>query len=47
MADFYMKKWAFIGLSYLLQSNKSDSAVALSGASYTKHQVFARVGLTY
>lgn len=49
MLDYYLKSWAFAGVSYSLARNQSDYALAqtLSGTNYTKHQVFARVGITY
>jgi len=49
MADYFMRSWAFVGLSYMLTHNKSNelNPGAASGANYTKHQIFARVGVTY
>jgi hypothetical protein len=50
MVDYFLKTWAYAGLSYSLNLNRSDYQVmnsSLTGASYTKHQVFARLGLTY
>ncbi len=46
MLDYYLKRWAYAGLSYSLHNNQSDSQ-ALAGVNYTKHQVFARLGFTY
>ncbi|HEY4188104.1 MAG TPA: hypothetical protein VGP07_23715 [Polyangia bacterium] len=47
--DFYLKPWAYVGLSYMLAHNSSDYLpnMNLSGTNYTKHQIFARVGFTY
>jgi len=47
--DYYMRSWAFAGASYSLATNSTDYAAAqgLSGANYTKHQVYARLGITY
>lgn len=45
--DYYLKSWAFAGISYTLAMNHSDPDLQLSGAKYTKHQVFARVGISY
>lgn len=55
LLDYYLKTWAFAGVSYILAHNQSDYAPPTGGPStsytdhtnYTKHQVFARVGLTY
>jgi hypothetical protein len=52
MLDYYLKTWAFAGVSYTLALNRSDymstqGVADLSGTNYTKHQVFARVGITY
>jgi hypothetical protein len=50
MFDYYLKSWAYAGLSYSLNLNRSDYQAmnsSLSGATYTKHQVFARLGITY
>lgn len=52
-ADYFVRPWAFAGLSYMLIKNDSNEPNLLtdgspiSGATYTKHQIFARVGLTY
>ena len=53
-ADYYIRPWAYAGLSYSLLRNDSNDTLAemlsgmpVSGANYTKHQIFARVGLTY
>jgi len=52
--DYYVRPWAFAGVSYMLLNNDSNETNVLfpggpplSGATYTKHQIFARVGLTY
>src|SRR5450432_49242 len=48
--DYYLKNWAYAGLSYTLALNRSDYKpmdMTLSGATYTKQQIFARVGITY
>jgi hypothetical protein len=49
LLDYHLRSWFFLGVSYSLAQNQSDVPdVALaSGADYTKHQVFARVGVTY
>jgi hypothetical protein len=49
-ADFFLKNWAYVGVAYTLSMNRSDFEPAmgtLAGLDYTKHQVFARLGLTY
>jgi hypothetical protein len=48
--DYYLKSWAYAGVSYTLAYNRSDYQPAmteLAGVDYTKHQVFARLGITY
>ncbi len=47
--DYYMRSWAFAGVSYTLSLNRSDfqPQMMIPGTNYTKHQVFARLGLTY
>ena len=47
--DYYLRSWALVGVSYSLARNRTDYAEAqgLSGANYTKHQIFARAGITY
>lgn len=48
--DYYLKTWAYAGVSYTLNVNRSDympMGNALAGVNYTKHQTFARVGITY
>ena len=47
--DYHLKSWAFVGVSYALAYNQSDAPAVdfISGANYVKHQVFARVGVTY
>jgi hypothetical protein len=51
MLDYFVKSWAYAGVSYALQMNRSDFAPVgggmLGGVDYTKHQVFARLGFTY
>jgi len=49
MADYFLRSWAFAGLSYTLTHNSSNdlNPGAASGANYTKHQIFARLGVTY
>ena len=52
-ADYYVKYWAYAGIGYNLVVNSSNAAFVdtTSGqtvsANFVKHQVFARVGLTY
>ena len=41
--DYFMRNWAYIGVGYSLLDNSSNTA----NDSYVKHQVFARVGVTY
>lgn len=47
--DYQIKSWAFFGAAYTLAYNQSDAPAAefVSGANYIKHQVFARLGVTY
>jgi len=54
--DYYLKTWAYLGVGYSLFFNDSnfDGMPAMStagttplSASYVKHQVFARIGVTY
>jgi hypothetical protein len=47
--DYHLKSWAFVGVAYSLAYNQSDAPAVdfVSGANYVKHQVFARVGVTY
>jgi len=46
--DYYLRSWLYGGVSYTLGLNKSDAdQTGLSGTTYTKHQVFARIGITY
>jgi hypothetical protein len=49
--DYYLKEWAYAGVTYSLLLNRSDFSPAgggmLGGLDYTKHQVFARLGFTY
>lgn len=50
MLDYFLKSWAYAGLSYSLTMNRSDyeqTASTLGGVNYTKHMVFARLGITY
>lgn len=49
LLDYHLKSWCFVGISYSLANNQSDAPMVelASGADYTKHQVFARVGVTY
>jgi len=49
MLDYYLRSWLYAGVSYNLALNESDAATftGLSGTTYTKHQVFARLGITY
>lgn len=53
MLDYYMRTWLYAGASYTLALNESTAAsndltsTSLSGTTYTKHQVFARLGITY
>jgi len=47
--DYHLKSWFFAGLSYTLAYNQSDAPAVdfVSGANYIKHQIFARLGVTY
>lgn len=50
LLDYFVKSWAYVGASYTLALNRSDyqpGLMPLAGATYTKHQVFARLGITY
>jgi len=48
MLDYYLRSWLFGGLSYNLYLNDSNvSGVGLTGTTYTKHVVMARLGITY
>jgi hypothetical protein len=50
--DYFMRNWAYAGIGYALIANSSSpDTITLAGTvaslNYTKHQVFARLGLTY
>jgi len=51
--DYFIRNWAFAGIGYALVLNSSDpSTIMVAGGqpeslNYTKHQVFARLGVTY
>jgi hypothetical protein len=48
--DYFIKAWAYAGVSYILSMNRSDfmpAMATLAGVDYTKHQIFARLGITY
>src|SRR5262249_8604176 len=50
--DYFMRNWAYAGIGYALITNSSaPSTIMIGGMSnslnYTKHQVFARLGVTY
>jgi hypothetical protein len=47
VVDFYVQNWAYVGASYTLTRNQSDYQVALPGLNYNKHEIFARLGITY
>jgi hypothetical protein len=49
LLDYYLKSWAYAGISYTLARNTSDAVTAASvpGVNYTKHLIFARLGVTY
>lgn len=41
--DYFLRNWAYLGVGYSLYDNVSN----LTLNSYVKHQVFARLGVTY
>jgi hypothetical protein len=41
--DYFLRNWAYLGVGYSMLDNRSNVAVA----EYVKHQVFARIGVTY
>ena len=47
--DYFIRNWAYAGLGYSVVANFSDYRLPTSGApvDYVKHQVFARLGVTY
>ena len=46
--DYYLRSWIYAGASYTLNLNDSNAAGrGLTGTTYAKHQVFARIGITY
>ncbi|HVZ71742.1 MAG TPA: hypothetical protein VHJ20_05145 [Polyangia bacterium] len=45
--DYFVRNWIYAGVGYSLLSNVSDYQVAGHSVEYTKHQVFARVGVSY
>lgn len=49
-ADFHPKTWAYVGVGYAAlynDANQPDNAVVPVGATYVKHQIFGRLGVTY
>ena len=50
-ADYFLRNWAYIGVGYALLVNTSDAQLTttagVASLDYTKHQVFARIGVTY
>jgi hypothetical protein len=52
--DYFLRNWAYGGIGYALSANQSDYAIEATMAgmgsnsvNYVKHQVFARLGVTY
>lgn len=49
--DYFLRNWAYAGVGYSLLANSSNTQLMVAGTvnslDYVKHQVFARVGLTY
>lgn len=50
--DYHISSWFFTGVGYSVMMNDSDALPnaanpGSSGASFVKHQIFARVGFTY
>jgi hypothetical protein len=52
--DYFIRNWIYAGVGYSLLANLSDYQTPANGlgmgshsVEYTKHQVFARLGLTY
>jgi hypothetical protein len=51
--DYFLRNWAYAGIGYALLTNASDPSVIGTTTNspipldYVKHQVFARLGLTY
>lgn len=47
LLDFYLTTWAYAGVSYTLIRSQSDYQMTVPGINFTKHQAFARLGVTY
>jgi len=46
--DYYLRSWLYAGVSYSLGLNESNAdGLNLTGTTYTKHQVYGRIGITY
>jgi hypothetical protein len=56
--DFYIQKWLYAGIGYVVSWNSSDLDTTLAatggamgttvqGIDYLKHQILARLGVTY
>jgi hypothetical protein len=47
--DYFIRNWAYAGIGYAFVADFSDYRLPQSGlpVDYVKHQVFARLGLTY
>jgi hypothetical protein len=46
--DYYLRSWIYAGVSYTLGLNNSNAdGLNLTGTTYTKHQVYGRIGITY
>jgi hypothetical protein len=50
--DYFVRSWAYAGIGYSMVANFSDATIAgangmNTSVNYLKHQVFARLGVTY
>jgi hypothetical protein len=47
--DYFLRNWAYLGAGYSMSGDFSDYTLPMSNApvDYLKHQVFARLGVTY
>jgi hypothetical protein len=45
--DYYIQRWFYGGVSYLVTLARSDKAVDPTAVNYTKQQIFARLGVAY
>jgi hypothetical protein len=45
--DYFMRNWAYLGVGYSFLADRSDYSLNGDSASYTKQQIFGRLGITY